>query len=500
MTFTHSTVREYLVSRSHLNSTESNLLQAHTLLARSCIWLLEHRDRAVPVSALIDSSSYQREMAGPASTLLDYAMANWSTHYRIAESHDQMLAGLLQNAITNTLSHTCNSYSALEKGWDFQISNTTLRICASQGLVSLTEMYLQMGTYPDGGSCTFCETPLHLASARGHAELVAVLLRNGASVSTSTHTRGETALHLAAAHGSVDTIRILLEHNAEVNAKDSISRRTPLHAAAAFGHLDLVKLLMDYDVDVNTALPQTRETPLHLAVLGGHLQVVRYMLDGVGASSEELALYDSIVHKPYFQKWSDEFLTGYDNRENSILDRTFCYDAQEDVQNILSYSKKYADINMSTREGWTALHLAAIRGHDAVLQLLIDKGADLAARSKDQCTPLELAAENGHLSIVKHLIAAGADLDADADRRGPMLRRITEKGHHDIADLLMWKIFVTEIAGDTRKWPVLDVATLSSQHTVQSAINRKRYTSASNSDKALDSRSEEDPKNGSADE
>lgn len=426
----------------------------------------------VPVHAFLDSSSYQREMAGTPSTLLDYAITNWSTHYRIAESQDQMIAGLLQNTITNTLGHMYDYSSALGKLWDCQVNNTTLRICASQGLVGLTQMYLETGIRPDDGSCRFCETPLHLASARGHAELVAVLLRNGASVFTSTHTRGETALHLAAAHGSVDTIRILLENKAEINATDSISKRTPLHAAAAFGHLEVVKLLMDYGVDVNKAIPQTWVTPLHLAVLGGHLHVVRYMLDGVSASSEELALYGSIVHKPYFQAWSKNFLTGFNSSEDVGLDGILCHDARKDLQNISSYSERYADINMSTREGWTALHLAASKGYDAVLLLLIDKGADITAKGKDQCTPLELAAENGHLSAVKHLMVAGADLNPSADRRASMLRRIVQKGYHEVADLLMWKTYVSEIVGDTCKWPVFNLATLGCRHTVQDAMDR----------------------------
>ena len=473
--FVHSSVREYLLSHGDPKSTQSNLLQAHKLLAKTCILLLEPGNGTNSVHAFVDSSTYRREVAGSAPKLLDYAIAHWSTHYRIAEPHDQMLAGLLQNSIRGSLDNAYNFYPVLEEGWDFQVNDTTLRICASQGLVSLTQMYLEMGVYPDGGSCTVCETPLHLASARGHAEVVAVLLRNGASVFASTHARGETALHLAAAHGSLDTIRILLENNAEVNVTDAMSKRTPLHTAAAFGHLDSVKLLMDHGGDVNAALPQSSETPLHLAVLGGHLQVVRYMLGGVVASSEELAHYGSIVHKPYFKTWSENLLTGYDHSQNISLDRTFYYDAQEDVQKILSSSRKYANIEMPTREGWTALHLAAIRGYDAVLQVLIDEGANILAKGKNQCTALELAAENGHLSTVKHLIAAGADLSTDAGRRGLMLRRIAEKGHHNIADLLMWKTFITEIVGATRKWPVLHLATMSCQNIVQSAMRRKRY-------------------------
>ena len=477
--FAHFSVREYLLSSHDPKSRASNLLHAHKQIAKTCVWLLGPGEQTIPAHTLADPRSYQRDSAGPASTLLDYAIAYWATHARMVESHDQMLAGLLQNLITRTLDRTYIYCSNFKTGWDVEVSSAMLRICASQGLVSLTQMYLEMGVHADGGACTSCETPLHLASALGHADVVAVLLEYGASVSSSTYTRGETALHLAAAHGSLDTFKMLLENKAEINATDSVSKSTPLHAAAAFGHLDLVKLLLEHDVDVNAALTQTGETPLHLAVLGGHLRVVSYLLGGINVSSEEFALYESVVHKPYFKTFSEGLLLGYGNGETIRSDGRLRYDAEEDMLRILACSKRHIDINVSTREGWTPLHLAAIKGHDAVLQLLIDNGADLSAKGKDQCTPLELAAENGHLSIVEHLIAAGADMNADAGRQNLILRRVAENGHHDIADLLMWKVFIAKIPGATHNWPVLRLAALSRQHTVESAMNRNRYTNAS---------------------
>ena len=128
------------------------------------------------------------------------------------------------------------------------------------------------------------------------------------------------------------------------------------------------------------------------------------MLGGVSASSEKFALYNSIVHKQYFQTWSENLLTDSDGIEDMELKKQLTYDAQEEVRKVLSCSKSYADINMSTREGWTAIHLAAIKGHDVILRVLIDKGADLAAKGKDQYTPLELAAENGHISLAGKLV------------------------------------------------------------------------------------------------
>ena len=59
----------------------------------------------------------------------------------------------------------------------------------------------------------------------------------------------------------------------------------------------------------------------------------------------------------------------------------------------------------------TALHLAAVRGHLDVVQLLLRYGADANARDAgDNATPLHFAAGAGHVDIVRLLLEAGADV------------------------------------------------------------------------------------------
>jgi ankyrin repeat protein len=41
-----------------------------------------------------------------------------------------------------------------------------------------------------------------------------------------------------------------------------------------------------------------------------------------------------------------------------------------------------------------------MRGHEAVVQLLLEKGAELEAKSNSGWTPLLYASENGHLDVV----------------------------------------------------------------------------------------------------
>ncbi len=60
-----------------------------------------------------------------------------------------------------------------------------------------------------------------------------------------------------------------------------------------------------------------------------------------------------------------------------------------------------------------ALHLAAENGQEAVVRLLLEKGAELESKDKKNGrTPLLWAARNGHEAVVKLLLATdGVDRD-----------------------------------------------------------------------------------------
>ena len=63
----------------------------------------------------------------------------------------------------------------------------------------------------------------------------------------------------------------------------------------------------------------------------------------------------------------------------------------------------------STRTQDTALHKAAINGHEILLQLLLSHNAEVNSRNRIEDTPLHLASQEGHLASVVTLLQAGAD-------------------------------------------------------------------------------------------
>ena len=86
-----------------------------------------------------------------------------------------------------------------------------------------------------------------------------------------------------------------------------------------------------------------------------------------------------------------------------------CQDDKERLRDLLENG---ANIEAKDNFGRTLLSCAALNGHEAVVRLLVEKGAavDTQENSSGQ-TPLLAAASNGHEAIVRLLVEKGAPID-----------------------------------------------------------------------------------------
>ena len=74
--------------------------------------------------------------------------------------------------------------------------------------------------------------------------------------------------------------------------------------------------------------------------------------------------------------------------------------------------EKNAFINSRTKNGWTALHFAAYKGHEILIRMLVTKyDATVDAPTMKKQTPLHLAAISGMLNVCKLLMELGASPD-----------------------------------------------------------------------------------------
>ena len=94
--------------------------------------------------------------------------------------------------------------------------------------------------------------------------------------------------------------------------------------------------------------------------------------------------------------------------------------------------------NMELRreDGKTALMLAAARGHESMVMLLLSAGAIIDEWDRGGETALILAAANGHESVVDLLLKSGAEVDRNGNGKTALMSAAAH-GHESVVNLLL---------------------------------------------------------------
>jgi ankyrin repeat protein len=103
--------------------------------------------------------------------------------------------------------------------------------------------------------------------------------------------------------------------------------------------------------------------------------------------------------------------------------------------------KKFLDNGSATANeksfAWSALQMAADKGHLDVVKLLVEKGAELDYRHPvNKMTALHLAAYSGHDDVVKYLLSKGADPNIKMRGGVSILRVVKDEGRDSTAKIL----------------------------------------------------------------
>jgi len=210
----------------------------------------------------------------------------------------------------------------------------------------------------------------------------------------------DNGARLRAAVRANDVARVIaqlgVQEKGGVDAKNKYGQ-TALHIAASRGHKEIAEVLL---AEGATARIQDEDgcTPLDFAERKGHRQIASLL------SEAELC---------------EAAAEGDMQRVNALL---------------------AAGTNVNSKGlilGYTALHMAAWNGREAVVKLLIGKGADIDARGFSGPTPLYEAAMHDHKNLVELLIGKGADVNARNERQVTPLHMAALNGKRDLAKLLI---------------------------------------------------------------
>jgi uncharacterized protein len=250
-------------------------------------------------------------------------------------------------------------------------------------------------------------TPLQYAAREGSLETGQVLIAAGADVNTPEPQHNFTPMLIAIYNGKYDFAGMLIEHGAKVNDgslyiaielrnMDTYSNHpNPAETDRTLTATDVIKMLLARGADPNQVFdkkpPQIQTqgtvtvppgaTPFYRAVKASDLTVMRMLL-GKGANAG----------LPIKNGGTPLMLAAGGGparaQEEEVVDKAGRADPIEVIKMILDAG---ADINAVNDQQNTAVHLAAQKGNDKVVQYLASRGARLDLKNKQGKTPAEVA-------------------------------------------------------------------------------------------------------------
>jgi ankyrin repeat protein len=255
-------------------------------------------------------------------------------------------------------------------------------------------------------------SPLLYAARDGRLETARILVSAGADVNQAD-ANGITPLVMAISNNHVDVARFLMDHGADINASDWYGR-TPLWAAVETRNMDVDNATFENSVDraplfnlieallARGANPNVRtkevppirramlrvtgslswvdftgQTPFLTSALSGDLRVMRLLL--AHGADPQIPTIGGTTALMAAAGVNWVVAQTYDEGPKALLEAVkLCWELGMDVNAVNSM-------------GLTALHGAANRGSDDIIQFLVDKGARLDVKDKEGRTPLTWA-------------------------------------------------------------------------------------------------------------
>ena len=335
-------------------------------------------------------------------------------------------------------------------------NETALELALMEGNVDAINILLNVldepnSADPDG------ETYLHNAVRMGcSAKAFQAIIDHGADVN-AINKWNQTALALASMEKNIDAINILLNAGADPNIADSVGN-TCLHEASRTNcSNEVLQSIIDHDVDVN-AINKWNQTALALAVMEGNVDAINVLLNA--AADPNIADVDgeTCLHEAIRNDCRKEVLQSILDHEANVNVTTkqiftalmmACTKGNAGVIRILL--KANADPNIVNADGDTCLHVTTRKGcNKDILQSLLNHGANVNATNKLNVTALMIACTKGNVDAISALLNAKADPNIPDAYGDTCLQNAVEET--DNADVLQAIVGLSANVNATNKW------------------------------------------------
>ncbi|XHG04001.1 hypothetical protein AWENTII_007284 [Aspergillus wentii] len=319
---------------------------------------------------------------------------------------------------------------------------TPLTWAAGHGNKSIIEVLLKKGADMEVKDYNNL-TPLEWASDNCHYHVVILLLQHGARTGDTVESQTASAIiddalktgqnHLidsnvenetidrrpwllaAARDGHVSIVERLLQKGVDPDYRDEPWGRSPISQAAEYGHPAVIELLVKNGVDPNMkdvngyadSQRSAGQTPLMWAARCDATDACRVLLENgadpcLSSDYGHTALWWATSRDPGPAKLILEY--GADPNEFDMNGRhPLSLSAEWNKNPVVCHLLDHPEIDVNLQErntGRTALWRAAAKGHTAVVESLVKKGANVHIQDNDGLSALKMAADRGHQCVV----------------------------------------------------------------------------------------------------
>jgi ankyrin repeat protein len=246
-------------------------------------------------------------------------------------------------------------------------------------------------------------------------EIINMLLEAGADVNCAQLAWNDkdtfSILHLAVVYSSTEVVRLLMDAGVEIDEASGTQEHNIAQTAVLHAKQPAILREILLRVDDSILVDERGHTLLHYAAAShsdrsAFIELLVELGHDVNAKSNERMLVETLRLK-----------RGGETPMLSCLNRSV-WSIQSDgiinVQNIRCLVKYGADVNATTYDGSTALHILFARWSNPMecKEILLDHGADIEARDEGGETPLHYAARNSDAEEINFLIERGANVNA----------------------------------------------------------------------------------------
>jgi ankyrin repeat protein len=213
------------------------------------------------------------------------------------------------------------------------------------------------------------------ATRKGLCRWISYIITKGIDINIKDRL-GWSALLIATKEGQVLCVESLLKSRVLDLSVTTNFGQTALHIATRFNKLNIVKLLVKSSINLETR-DRCGQTALHVAcAVDINPEIINILLRaGANINSTSIELYTPLH-------------VAADNGK---------------IKQLKILISAGANLNQVASFDVTALFLAAASGHLPVVRALVDAGADTTVRDRFHRTPLDIAAHNRHFDVVVFL-------------------------------------------------------------------------------------------------